>query len=61
MNNQAKLEIMVKLSSLREDTRRKVRMNMYAMKKLVEEQTSLKRQVVEYTKLLRVINSPKEK
>jgi len=56
MNKQAKEAITKKLTDLRQEINVKINHNKWNMKKLVDEQTSLKRQRVEYTKLLRVIN-----
>lgn len=56
MNKQAKEAITKKLTDLRQEINVKISHNKWNMKKLVDEQTSLKRQRVEYTKLLRVIN-----
>ena len=62
MNKQAKEVITNKLMQLREELNTKIIHNKWNMKILVDEQTSLKRQRVEYTKLLRVINgTTKEK
>lgn len=56
MNKQAKEAITNKLLELRREISGKIQHNKWNMKKLVDEQTSLKRQLVEYTKLLRVVN-----
>ena len=56
MNKQAKEAITNKLIELRREISGKIQQNKWNMKKLVDEQTSLKRQLVEYTKLLRVVN-----
>lgn len=56
MNKQAKEAITNKLLELRREISGKIQLNKWNMKKLVDEQTSLKRQLVEYTKLLRVVN-----
>lgn len=62
MNKQAKEVITNKLMQLREELNTKIIHNKWNMKILVDEQTSLKRQRVEYTKLLRIINgTTKEK
>ena len=56
MNKQAKEAITNKLLELRREISGKIQQNKWNMKKLVDDQTSLKRQLVEYTKLLRVVN-----
>lgn len=59
MNKQAKLEIETTLKRLQDDLRYKARMNKYAFKKLTEDQTSIKRQIAEYTRLIKTIGITK--